>query len=190
MENEGKNIALEQTFNSTREGNNSISLFIPKIGHRNRWWTCLVFNRQMPRSFTTIQLEVTASVKITYLSHIVIPMVLVLLLCLVGAIIIYHSRIHKPVNEDQRKPASSRTNPNTERCSEEIHYAAVRFKKRPVNENPKEPGDSQTVPNSELYSEEEIHYAVVSFQKRPGNLQVILYKQHAYFLISCTNPNL
>ncbi|XP_078267309.1 vascular cell adhesion protein 1-like isoform X2 [Rhinoraja longicauda] len=96
METGGKSFAIEKTFNSTREGNNSLSLFIPKIGHHNRRWTCLVFNRQMPRFFTTIQLDVTEPVKMTYLSHIVIPMVLALLLCLVAAMIIYHSRIHKP----------------------------------------------------------------------------------------------
>ncbi|XP_051871323.1 uncharacterized protein LOC127570087 isoform X2 [Pristis pectinata] len=160
METGRKSFVKEKTFDALGEGNFSLSLFIQKIGQHNRRWTCLVFNRKMPRIFITIQLDDNEQDKIAYFNLILIAVVPVLL-CLIAAMITYQRRIHKPVNEDQREPEGSQTIPNSERCTEEMHYAAVRYQKRPVDEDQREP-------DSEPYTEE-IQYAAVRFQKRPVN---------------------
>ncbi|XP_072120626.1 uncharacterized protein [Mobula birostris] len=158
METGRKSFVKEKTLNPREEGNISLSVFIQKVGPHNRKWTCLVFNRKVPRIFITIQLEVNEKTEVAYLKLILIPVVLALL-CFIAVMITYHTRVHKPVEDVQREPIQR--NP----CATEIEYAAVTFQNRPVNENQRQPEDHQTISDSEPY-QNEIRYAAIKFQER------------------------
>ncbi|XP_072923467.1 uncharacterized protein [Hemitrygon akajei] len=158
METGRKSFVKEKTFNPPEKGNISLSVFIQKVGQHNRKWSCLVFNREVPRIFITIQLEINEKSEAAYLKLILIPVVLVLL-CLIAVMITYHRRVHKPVKDVQREPVQRKP------CTAEIEYAAVSFQNRPVNENQRQPEDYQKISDSEPY-QNEIHYAAIRFQKR------------------------
>ncbi|XP_072923468.1 uncharacterized protein [Hemitrygon akajei] len=162
METGRKSFVKEKTFNPPEKGNISLSVFIQKVGQHNRKWSCLVFNREVPRIFITIQLEINEKSEAAYLKLILIPVVLVLL-CLIAVMITYHRRVHKPVKDVQREPVQRKP------CTAEIEYAAVSFQNRPVNENQRQPEDYQKISDSEPY-QNEIHYAAIRFQKRSAPL--------------------
>ncbi|XP_067899147.1 uncharacterized protein [Heterodontus francisci] len=130
MNNGRKILVKEKTFNSPGEGNNSLSLFIQKIGQHNRNWTCLVFNGTMLKIYIAYKLEVIGRNKIAYLNYVLVFVVLVLLLCIIATIMSYFRRINEPANKDQREPNFSNIIPDSEPNTEEIHYASVIFQKR------------------------------------------------------------
>ncbi|GCC21925.1 hypothetical protein chiPu_0000308 [Chiloscyllium punctatum] len=164
MDNGRKVLVKEKRFNFSSEVNNSLSLFIPKIGQQNRSWTCLVFNGTMLKFHIMHKLAVNEKNQFAYLNYIIIFATLVLLPCFIAAIMRYFRMINGPANECQSEPDFGHEISNSEPIAEEIHYASVIFQKMRPGHTLNEQSDdqpSEEIPGTSDGNESSIIYSTI-----------------------------